>query len=123
MSTALHDFPTATLLAAGLYPDTRTSSPTGAVIDMVSADGPCFAVQHIGSFSADTTLTGRIEQSATGTGGWSTIASFAEVSLANDLQTIRFTRTERFVRYAATVTGATPSIILSVLIGEQKKTT
>ena len=59
MSTALHDLASAAFVASGLNPDTQTTSPTGGAIDMISADGPCFAVQHVGAFSADTTLAGR----------------------------------------------------------------
>ena len=125
MTTALHDFASAAFIASGLNPDTQTSSPTGSAIDMISADGPCFAVQQVGAFSADTTLAGRIEQSATGTSGWTTIAgaTFADVTAANNVQAIRFTRTQRYVRYAATVSGVSPSIKVADLIGEQKKTT
>lgn len=124
MSTALHDLASAAFVASGLNPDTQTTSPTGGAIDMISADGPCFAVQHVGAFSADTTLAGRIEQSATGTSGWTTIAgaTFADVTAANNLQAIRFMRTQRFIRYAATLSGTTPSIKVSALLGEQKKT-
>jgi len=35
---------------------------------------------------------------------------------------IRFTRTQRYVRYAASLTGSTAELILAVLIGEAKKT-
>jgi hypothetical protein len=124
MSTALHDLASAAFVASGLNPDTQTTSPAGSAIDMISADGPCFAVQHVGAFSVDTTLSGRIEQSATGTSGWATVpgATFADVTAANNLQTIRFMRTQRFVRYAATLSGTTPSIKVSALLGEQKKT-
>ena len=40
----------------------------------------------------------------------------------NDLQTIRFTRTARYVRWVGTIGGDTPSVNVAVLIGEQKKT-
>lgn len=125
MSTALSDFASAAFVASGLNPDTQTSSPTGAAIDMISADGPCFAVQQVGAFSADTTLDGRIEQSANGSSGWTTIAgaTFATVAAANNVQAIRFTRTQRYVRYAATIAGVSPSIKVAALVGEQKKTT
>ena len=59
MSTALHDLASAAFAAASLYPDTQTVSPTGAAIDMIAADGPCFAIQQVGDFSDDTTLDGR----------------------------------------------------------------
>jgi hypothetical protein len=123
MSTALHDLASAAFVAAGLYPDTKTSSPTGSAIDMISADGPCFAVQQVGDISADTALAGRIEQSADGT-TWEAIddAEFADVTADNDVQVIRFVRSARYVRYAADLTGDTPSVKLAVLVGEQKKT-
>lgn len=123
MSTALHDFVSAGLVAAGLHPDTRTSSPTGPTIDLVAADGPCFAIQQVGDISDGATLEGRIEQSADGS-SWSAIpgAMFDAVTEGNDVQVIRFTRTARYVRYAANLLGGTPSVVLAVVIGEQKKT-
>jgi hypothetical protein len=124
MSSALNDLASAALVAAGLYPDTRTSSPTGPAVDMVAADGPCFAVQHAGDLVGDTVLAGRIEQSADGSTNWTAIsgATFADVNAANNVQVVRFTRTARYVRYAGTLTGSSPSVKVSVLIGEQKKT-
>jgi hypothetical protein len=123
MSTALRDVASAALAAAGLYPDTKTSSPTGPAIDMISADGPCFAVQVVGDYTADA-VAGRIEQSADGSTGWAAIsgADFASVTAANNVQVIRFERTMRYVRYAATITGGSPSVKMAAVIGEQKKT-
>ena len=125
MSTTLHDLGSAAFVAGGLNPDTRTTSPTGPAVDMIAADGPCFAVQHVGDFSADTTLAGRIEQSPDGSTGWAAIAgaTFADVTAANNVQAIRFERTQRYVRYAATLSGTTPSVKLSAVVGEQRKTT
>jgi hypothetical protein len=122
MSTALNDVASAALVATGLAPGTQTSSPTGPTVDMISADGPCFAVQQVGAFSADA-LAGYIEESATGS-SWTAVAgaAFAEVAAANNLQVLRFERTARYVRYAATLDGETPSVALAVVIGEQKKT-
>jgi len=123
MSTALHDVASAAFVAAGLYPDTQTSSPTGPTIDMISADGQCFAIQQIGDISADGVLSGHIEESADGT-NWTAIsgAVFDDVIGDNTVQVIRFMRSERYVRYAATLTGSSPSVVIAVLIGEQKKT-
>jgi hypothetical protein len=122
MSTALHDVASAAFLAAGLYPDTVSSSPTGPTIDMLTADGPCFAVQQVGEFAADS-LTGRIEESAD-TSTWAAVsgAAFAAVDAASNLQAITFTRTKRYLRYAADLVGDTPAVELAVLIGEQRKT-
>ena len=123
MSAAINDFASGGLVAAGLYPDTRIASVTGSAIDMIAADGECFAVQQVGDFSDDTTLAGHIEESANGT-SWSAIsgATFDTVSASNAVQVIRFTRTARYVRYVGTLTGDSPSVQLAVLIGQQKKT-
>lgn len=123
MSTALHDVASAGLVAAGLDPDTKTSSPTGSAIDMITADGPCFAIQQVGEFDADL-LEGSIEESADGSTGWTAIdgAAFADVTGASAIEVITFQRTARYLRYVGTITGDTPSIEMAVVIGEQKKT-
>ena len=123
MSTALHDVASAAFVAAGLYPDTQTSSPTGPMIDMISADGQCFAIQQVGDLSVDGTLSGYIEESADGT-NWTAIsgAVFDDVIGDNTVQVIRFMRSQRYIRYAATLAGSTPSVVIAVVIGEQKKT-
>ena len=123
MSTALHDVASAAFVAAGLDPATQTSSPTGPTIDMISADGQCFAIQQVGDLSVDGTLSGTIEESADGT-NWTAIsgAVFDDVTSDNIVQVIRFMRSQRYVRYAATLTGTSPSVVIAVVIGEQKKT-
>jgi hypothetical protein len=122
MSTCLHDLTASALVASGLAPVTRTTSVTGGTVDLISADGPCFAILHTGAASGEVHLASVIEQSADNA-TWSAIpgASFATVTGENDLQTIRFTRTARFVRWVGTLTGDTPSVAVSVLIGSQKK--
>jgi hypothetical protein len=124
MSTALHDVAAAAFLVPAVFPGTRTAPVTGPALDMLSGDGPCFAVQQVGGLADDTTLTGGLEESATGTGGWSAIpgATFAQVGSANNVQVCRFTRTQRYVRYVGTLTGETPSVELAVLVGQQTKT-
>jgi len=125
MSTALHDVASAAFVAAGLSPATQSgASITGAAIDMLAADGPCFAIQQVGDLSDDTSLAGRIEESADGTTGWTAVAgaTFDDVDADNNVQVIRFTRTERYVRYAATLTDGVPSVVIAVVIGEQQKT-
>ena len=123
MSTRINDFASAALLASGLAPSARTASVNGPAVDLLSADGPCFAVQHVGAVSGDVTLGGHIEESASGT-SWSAIsgATFTDVTTANSLQVITFHRTARYVRWAATISGDTPTAQVAVLIGEQKKT-
>ena len=123
MSTALHDVASAAFVAAAVYPDTKSSTVTGSAIDMITADGPCFAIQQIGVFEEGHTWTGRIEQSADGT-SWAALsgATFAAVTAGQNTQVIRCTRTARYVRYAASVVGADPEVNLAVLIGEGRKT-
>ncbi|HJZ55648.1 MAG TPA: hypothetical protein VKE74_11840 [Gemmataceae bacterium] len=123
MSTSLHDFPSAVTVAAGLSPATLTGNATGPAVDLADADGPCFAVQLVGALT-DTTLTGRIEQSATGASGWTAIsgAEFTPETDAEKVQVIRFTPTARYVRWAADVTDeGDPSVAVAVVIGQQKK--
>ena len=123
MSTALHDVASAALVAAAVYPDTKSSTVTGSAIDMVTADGPCFAIQQVGEFSA-TSLAGVVQESADGSTGWAAIsgAAFAAVTAENNVQVITFRRSARYLRYVGTITGGSPSIDVAVLIGEQKKT-
>jgi hypothetical protein len=122
VSTALHDLASSADYATGLYPDAYTSSPTGPTVDLIAADGPCFAVQVVGAFAADS-LAGRVEQSADGT-TWAAVpgAAFAAVTAGFDTQVIRFARSARYVRYAATLAGTSPSADVAAVIGEQKKT-
>ena len=124
MSTYLHDVPTAAAVAAGLYPEVRTSSVDGPAVDTWTGDGPCFAVQLAGVVGAGTTLAGRIEQSADGSTGWAAIsgATFTAVTTSSRIETIRFTPAQRYVRWSATISGGDPSVAVAAIIGRQKKT-
>jgi hypothetical protein len=123
MSTHVNDLASAVAVHTGLFPAAQTTSVQGPTIDLVSADGPCFAIQQVGSVSAADTWAGFIEESADGS-SWSAVpgATFAVVSVSDNAQVIRFTRTARYVRYSGTIAGSTPSILVSAVIGEQKKT-
>ena len=122
MSTALHDVASAALVAAAVYPDTKSSTVTGPAIDMITADGPCFAIQQVGEFDADSIAPA--SESADGSTGWAAIdgAEFADVTALDNVQVITFRRSARYLRYVGTITGDTPSIEMAVLVGEQKKT-
>ena len=123
MSTHINDFASAVAVQAAVAPSTQTAALTGSAVDMVASDGECFAVQQIGIFEEGHTWTGRIEQSADGSTGWTAItgATFAAVTEGSNTQVIRFTRTARYVRYTATVVGATPDLMLAVLVGQARK--
>jgi len=123
MSTHLDDFPTSAALAAGRSPTSLTASTNGPTVSFPTGDGPCFAIQQVGDAPGDGTLDGRIEQSADGT-TWSAIsgAVFAQVPGSDNLQVIRFIRSAKYVRWAATLAGDSPQFTVAVVIGQQKKT-
>jgi hypothetical protein len=123
MSTRTNDLASAALVRASLAPSQLTASANGSAVDLVAADGPCFAAQQVGAVTGELSLAGRIEESANGT-SWAAIpgATFATVTDGSDFQTITFHRTARFVRWAATVSGTTPTAQVAVVIGSQKKT-
>jgi hypothetical protein len=123
MSTKLHDFPNNAVLSHGFSPRTLTASANGSTIDMIEGDGRCFAIQAIGTVGGTSpSLAGKIQESANGS-SWTDIsgATFTAVSATDNLQAISFDRTQRFVRYVATVGGTSPSFTIAVLFGEQKK--
>jgi hypothetical protein len=68
-------------------------------------------------------LAGKIQESSDNT-AWTDVAgaTFTSVTASNNLQTITFDRTKRFVRHARTVAGTGPTFALVAVIGEQKKT-
>ena len=120
MSTHIDDLRSA---AAGAYPTTISSSANGTTVDLAAGDGPCFAIQQVGDAPGDGTLAGRIEQSADGS-TWSAISgtTFTQVAAANDLQVIRFNRSAKYLRWAATLAASSPEFTVGVLIGSLKKT-
>ncbi len=124
MSAHINDFASAVLVRQAVAPSVHTAALNGAAVDLIDSDGECFAVQQVGSFEEGHTWTGRIEQSATGTSGWTTIsgATFTGVTEGSNTQSIRFTRTQRYVRYAASLVGSTPEVYLAVVIGAARKT-
>lgn len=123
MSTSIHDFPSAALAKVGLYPSERTESLEGPTLDLIDGDGPCFAVQIVGTLGAGTTVLGLIQQSADGS-NWSAVsgAEFTEVDVSNRVEAIRFMPTARYVRWAADILGDPASALIAVLIGRQRKT-
>jgi hypothetical protein len=123
MSTKLHDVAGQAILAAALEPQELTASTDGSAVDLLQADGRCFAVQAVGAVDGTSpTLAGAIQESADGS-AWTAIsgATFTTVTAESNVQTITFDRTKRYVRYVATVGGTEPSFLVAVMIGEQKK--
>lgn len=95
---------------AGVHPTAIGGNATGPTVDLGAniGNGVCFAIQQVGDLEdeeqAGSYLDGKIQQSANGS-AWSDItgATFTRVEVANQIQAIRFTRTMRYVRWAATV--------------------
>jgi hypothetical protein len=124
MSTKLQDVADQAILGAGLSPQTITGNTNGAAGDMISGDGLCFAIQQIGTVSGTApTLAGKIQESADGSTGWTDIpgAAFTTVTSSINTQALAFDRTKRYLRYAATVGGTSPSFAIAVIISQQKK--
>ena len=123
MSTTLHDVKNQAQLGASFFPITLEAAETGISVDLLNADGPCFAIQAIGTVGGTTpSLTGKIQESSDGS-TWTDIsgAVFTAVTASENVQVLNFQRTKRYARHVATISGTTPSFITSVLIGEQKK--
>jgi hypothetical protein len=127
MSTKLHDFANQSVLGAGLAPQSLGSgATTGSVIDLISGDGRCFAIQMAGAVGGTSpTLDGKIQEGTKSDGSDMadvTGATFTQVTAANNTQAITFDRTKRYVRYVGTIGGtSTPTVLTSVFVGEQKK--
>jgi hypothetical protein len=123
MSTKLHDIPNNAVLGHALTPRTLSSNVNGATIDLITGDGRCFAVQMVGTVTGTSpSLAGKIQESDDAS-SWSDIsdATFTAVTASDNLQSISFDRTKRYVRYVGTVSGTSPSFPTAALIGEQKK--
>ena len=124
MSTKLQDLPHNAVLGQSLKPQTLSASANGAAIDLITGDGRCFAVQMVGAVTGTTpSLAGKIQESADGSPNWSDIsgATFTAVTGSDNLQSISFDRTQRYVRYVGTISGTSPSFLTAALIGEQRK--
>jgi len=116
MRGRLGSAPSIAFVATGIGPAVLTDSMEGPTIDF-GANRPGFAIQQVGTLLAGTTVAGLLQQSANGS-SWSAIsgATFADVSSSNDIQKIAFTPTMRYVRWAADITGDTPSAAVAVTL-------
>lgn len=124
MSTQLGDFKNAVQTSPAIYPVSVNDTNNSSGVDMIDADGRCFAVQVIGAVTGTSpTLTGKIQESADNA-TWSDVtgATFTAVTAASNAQVIVFDRTKRYLRHNRAVGGTSPTFLLCVLFGEQKKT-
>lgn len=106
-----------------------TTGITGPPIDMITADGNCFAIQVVGTIIGVTAVfNGKIQECPN-----TTAASFTDVSGATFptvttvgtsgplVQVITYQRTQRFVRYVGVLSGVTCSVVADALSLEQNK--
>jgi hypothetical protein len=110
--------------ANSLVPAVRTSSANGTGVDMVEADGPCFAILHVGTVSGTSpTLDVTIEESTASGGTYTAItgAAFTQITNSSHLLIINFKRSKRFVRAVATIAGTSPSFACAVIVLGMKK--
>ena len=123
MSTKLHDVQNQTQLGASVNPASVNDTNNGSTVDLVNADGRCFAIQHIGAVGGTSpSLTGKIQESDDDS-TWTDVsgATFTAVTASNSLQVVSFDRAKRYVRHHRTASGTSPTFILGAVIGEQKK--
>jgi hypothetical protein len=124
MSTKLGDFKNSVQTSVAAYPASVNDSNSTSGIDMIDCDDRCYAIQVVGAVSGTSpTLAGKIQESADNS-TWSDVTNvgFTTVTAASNIQVIVFDRTKRYLRHNRTVGGTTPTFLLCVLIGEQKKT-
>lgn len=121
MSTHVNDLASAAVVAAGYPPTVITETEVGSAVDLAQGDGACFAVQLVGAVSSGDSVTGAIEESADND-TWAAVSGGTfTTATATGVQTIRFERTRRYVRWVGTVAGTDPSIAVAVVIGQEKK--
>jgi hypothetical protein len=111
-SSALNNVKNQALIGVSVYPGSVNDTNNGSSIDMIDADGRCFAVQLIGTITGTTpSLAGKIQESSDNA-TWTDVtnATFASVTAANNAQTIVFDRTKRYLRHFRTVGGDQPDV-------------
>lgn len=106
----------------GLTTRTISTTTSGTSRDFgFVGNGNCYAIQSIGAVSGTApSLSGKIQESNDAT-IWTDIvgATFTAVTTPNNIQSIEFLRTKRYIRYVAGVSGITPSFGISVIIGKE----
>ncbi len=126
MSSKLNDIGDL-LVAAAIQPTAViATSVTGAGVDLSSVGVDCFGIQNIGTVSSTSvSLAGKFQEATTATGTYADItgATFAALTSTTGsliVNTVKFLRTQPFVRYVGTIAGTTPTIALDVVVGGLK---
>lgn len=121
MATVLNDLTNNAIWGMSCPPQILTEAQAGSAIDLIEGDGPCFVLFQLGEASGDTTVSLTLEQSANGS-TWTTINDVDILDAESEtFESVRFVRTERYVRCQLDVSGSSPEAVVSVLIGQQRK--
>jgi len=129
MSTWLNDLKNNTVFANdgnSLAAASRTATASGGAVDLVDAEGTCFAILNVGTVTGTSpTLDVKIQECATSGGTYTDItgATFTQVTASAKGQIITFKRAQRFCRAFATIAGTTPVFPFAALIASMKKQT
>jgi hypothetical protein len=110
--------------AQTIVPQTATSTVTGAAIDMVDSDGPCYGLLMVGTVSGTSpTLDVKYQECDTSGGTYADIsgATHAQVTASSKTSRVNFRRSKRFVKAVGTIAGTTPSFAFAVAIESEKK--
>jgi len=112
--------------ANSLAAASRTATASGGAVDLVDAEGNCFAILNVGTVTGTSpTLDVKIQECATSGGTYTDItgATFTQITASSKSLIINFKRAQRFVRAFATIAGTTPVFPFAVLIASMKKQT
>ena len=99
----------------------------GASVDLASNVGNiCSAIQIVGGLAGTgtPTLASKVQESTDGTNNWTDVTGggFTAVTTANNVQTIGFKPTKRYVRTTGTVAGTNPVAEATTLIYAPRRT-
>ena len=98
-----------------MYPaSVERHRPTASAVDLIDADGRCFAIQLIGTVGGTTPVADRQDP---GVGRQLDLDRRLRGDVhrrhrVDNVQTITFDRTKRYVRYVRTVSGTSPTFPL-----------
>ena len=109
-------------LANGIPPQVLNNARLSSDgIDMQKSHRALF-VLSIGAVTGGGSISAWLQESADNS-TWTDVAgaTFTAVTASNNVQTITFERTKRYLRHSRTASGTSPAFVLGVLIGEQKK--
>ncbi len=123
MSTCINDLPSAAVLAGVIQPASISDPGETAAVELAAGNGVGFAVLQVNSVTPATTFTVTIEES-NDQSTWATVSggAFAAVTTGDQVQAVRYRRSRRYLRLSYTITGDTPEVVCSALLGEQRIT-